>query len=163
MKIKHQKSKFGMEVFRIVKNKARTQDLSGTGSYIAGGRWNFEGTYALYTGEHRSLSLLETLVHLEEGELPSQLFIITIGLDDSAPIVSFDAEELPEHWRAVENYAIRQMGTDLLNAGKFLAIKVPSAVSPYEFNYILNPTFPDFENLVKIRSVDLYEPDKRLM
>jgi hypothetical protein len=43
-----------------------------------------------------------------------------------------------------------------------LALKVPSAVLPREFNYILNPSFPGFENMVTIQDVDLYEPDVRL-
>lgn len=152
-----------MQVYRIVKSRARIQDLSGTGSFIAGGRWNFLGTYAVYTGEHRSLSLLETLVHLEEEEFPKEMFIITIEVDASAPIVEFSTGELPENWREVENFAIRQIGSDLLNSGGVLALKVPSAVMPFEFNYVLNPVFPEFEKLVKVVSIDLYKPDERLI
>jgi RES domain-containing protein len=153
---------FIMQVYRIVKSRARTMDLSGTGSYIAGGRWNFDGTYAVYTGENRSLSLLETLVHTEEGELPSSLFIITIALDDTAPVLTFNPDELPRNWREIENFAIRQMGTQMLKTNQYLALRVPSAVMPFEFNYVLNPAFPGFDQLVKIGSVDLYTPDERL-
>jgi RES domain-containing protein len=152
-----------MKVYRIVKSKARTQDLSGTGSYNVGGRWNFEGTYAVYTSEYRSLALLETLVHTEEDELPSNLFIITIEMDELAPVRTIGLEELPENWRQVEAYSIRQIGTNLLQAKECLALKVPSAVMPFEYNYILNPTFPGFEKLVRIRQVDLYHPDERLV
>lgn len=151
-----------MQVYRIVKSRARTQDLSGTGSFMGGGRWNFEGTYAVYTGEHRSLSLLETLVHLDEDELPPELFIITIELENGAPFLTFYPNELPDNWQDVENYAIRQIGTDVLKSKNYLALKVPSAVMPFEFNYVLNPMFPDFEKLVRIRSVDLFVPHKRL-
>ena len=151
-----------MQVYRIVKSKARTLDLSGTGSYMGGGRWNFEGTYALYTGEHRSLSLLETLVHLEEDELPVEMYIITIEFVDSAPVLVFSEDELPESWREIENFAIRQIGTDMLKSNNYLALKVPSAVMPFENNYVLNPMFPAFEQLVKIKRVDKYEPDDRL-
>ncbi len=152
-----------MEVYRIVKSRARTQDLSGTGAYHSGGRWNLEGTYALYTSEHRSLALLETLVHTEEDELPDNLFILKISLDDNAPVKYIALEELPGNWRTIENFSIRQMGTYLLQANECLAIKVPSAVMPYEFNYILNPMFPGFEQFVQIRSVELYQPDERLV
>lgn len=151
-----------MLVYRIVKSKARTLDLSGTGAYLGGGRWNFEGTYALYTGEYRSLSLLETLVHLEEDELPFEMFIITIEFVDSAPVLVFSEDELPESWREIENFAIRQIGTDMLKSNNYLALKVPSAVMPFEYNYVLNPVFPEFEQLVKIKRVDKYEPDDRL-
>jgi RES domain-containing protein len=64
-----------MLVYRIVKNRARVNDLSGTGAFMNGGRWNYEGTYALYTSEYRSLALLETLVHTEDEELPPTVIV----------------------------------------------------------------------------------------
>ena len=158
----HFKKPEKMRVFRIVKSRARTHDLSGTGSYNVGGRWNFEGTYAVYTSEHRSLALLETLVHTEEDELPANLFVITIEFDDTALIKSISLDELPETWRQIESFSIRQIGTSLLQARECLALKVPSAVMPFENNFVLNPIFPGFEKLVRIVSVDLYEPDERL-
>ena len=151
-----------MNVFRIVKSKARTQDLSGTGSYNVGGRWNYEGTYAVYTSEYRSLALLETLVHTEEDELPSNLYIITIEIDEAAPVKTIGPGELPENWRQVEAFSIRQIGTTIFQANECLALKVPSAVMPFENNYVLNPMFPGFERLVRILYVDLYKPDERL-
>jgi RES domain-containing protein len=163
MTIKYFDQAASMKVFRIVKSKARTQDLSGTGSYNVGGRWNFEGTYAVYTSEYRSLALLETLVHLEEDELPSNLFIITIEIDELAPVKTIRLEELPENWRQVEDFSIRQIGSTLFQANECLALKVPSAVMPFENNVVLNPMFPGFEKLVRILSVDLHTPDERLV
>jgi RES domain-containing protein len=146
----------------MVKNKARTLDLSGMGPYLGGGRWNFEGTYAVYTAAYRSLALLETLVHLEEDELPKDLYIISIEVSDLPPILSFSLEELPQRWRELENFSIKQMGTEMLRTQQYIALRVPSAVMPFENNFVLNPQFPEFEKFVKIVQIERYEPDERL-
>lgn len=151
-----------MRVFRTVKGRARIHDLSGTGAFINGGRWNNEGTYAVYCSEHRSLALLETLVHTENEELPPNLFILELELNEEAPVLNIELNSLPEKWRTMDNYAIRHIGDGILHSKSCAAMRVPSAVLPKEFNYILNPAFPGFENLVTLKEVYLYEPDERL-
>jgi RES domain-containing protein len=151
-----------MLVYRIVKSRARVNDLSGTGSFLNGGRWNYEGTYALYTSEYRSLALLETLVHTEDEELPPNLYIISIEFSEAAPLSYLAEDALPSSWRSIDNFNIRTIGNHILSMNEHLAIKVPSAVLPKEFNFILNPSFPDFEKIVNIQAVDLFEPDARL-
>lgn len=59
-----------MRVYRIVKLEKRTKDLSGTGAYMEGSRWNNEGVFALYTSESEALAMLEVMVHVQEGGLP---------------------------------------------------------------------------------------------
>jgi len=52
-----------MELYRLTKSKYKN-DLSGTGAFLAGGRWNNKGTYLLYTAASRSLAVVEALAHL---------------------------------------------------------------------------------------------------
>jgi RES domain-containing protein len=151
-----------MRVYRIVKSRARVNDLSGTGSFINGGRWNFEGTYALYTSEYRSLALLETIVHTDEADLPSHMFILCIEFLENLPVYEVKAESLNFPWRSIDNNKLRMIGTEILQSNQFIAIKAPSAVLPQEFNYILNPSYPGFEKLVHLIAVESYEPDERL-
>lgn len=151
-----------MKVFRIVKSKARVSDLSGTGAFLNGGRWNFENTYALYTSEHASLAVLETLVHLEEGEMPKQLYIMELELPDDDKFWTPELAKLPPDWRHIECFGIRKLGTLMLNTNHWLGLKVPSAVLPMEYNFVLNPIFPDFENKVRLSRVSEYVPDSRL-
>jgi len=51
-------------------------DLQGHGAFVAGGRWNSKGRYALYCAESRSLALCELLAHLPprspNGRSPSR-------------------------------------------------------------------------------------------
>ncbi|WP_153796506.1 RES family NAD+ phosphorylase [Foetidibacter luteolus] len=151
-----------MFVYRIVKLQKRTADLSGTGAYNEGGRWNSEGVYALYTSEHEALAMLELLVHLDESELPPRMFVMTIEVDDNAPVVQVPDSELPADWRVPGNIVLQEKGDDIFNARQYLAIKARSAVMPNSYNYILNPLFTGYYDLVKVVDVKELQVDKRL-
>lgn len=151
-----------MLVYRIVKNKKRTTDLTGTGAYNEGGRWNSEGVYALYTSEHSALAMLEVLVHVDEGELPPDMFIMTIEISDAAPIYTVPDERLPADWRVPENIVLKEMGDRLFAEKQYLGIKVRSAVMQDSYNYVLNPQFAGYYDLVKVVAVKPLAVDKRL-
>ena len=88
-----------MLVYRVVKLKSRTKDLSGTGAFKAGGRWNSKGTYMLYTSQTSSLAYLETLVHFDDTIYPPHLFIMEIEVDDSSSIYTLPDNEYPKNWK----------------------------------------------------------------
>jgi RES domain-containing protein len=151
-----------MIVYRIAKSKHRATDLSGTGAFLEGGRWNNAGMHALYTSENRSLAALEILVHTDESELPPNLYIMTIEVDESAPIYEMPDSMLPTDWRIPENIALKAIGDRILTTSEHIGMKVRSAVMPHEYNYVLNPTFPDFPKFVRVVNVEAYVVDKRL-
>ncbi len=151
-----------MFVYRIVKSKKRTKDLSGTGAYHEGGRWNNEGVFALYTSENEALAMLEVLVHVEESELPPDLYIITIEIPDSAPVLPIADSSLPANWRIPENILLKEMGDSIFLQKKYLGIKARSAVMPGSYNYILNPLYPNYHTMVRVVNVQLLEVDQRL-
>jgi len=151
-----------MIVYRIVKQKSRTTDLSGTGAYNEGGRWNNAGTYALYTSENRALAAMELLVHLDEQETPPDLFIMSIEINNTAPVYEITSINILNDWRMPENLALKYMGDKLFSANNYIAIKAPSAVMPFEYNYILNPRYPGFYDLVKVVGVEKFDFDERL-
>jgi RES domain-containing protein len=150
-----------MFVYRIVKKKIRTKDLSGKGAYNEGGRWNNEGVFALYTSENEALALLEVLVHAEESELPPDLYITTIELPNSVLILTIADSNLPEDWRIPENILLKEMGDKIFSEKKYLGIKARSAVLPGSYNFILNPLFPGYHDIVRVADVRLLEMDKR--
>lgn len=151
-----------MIVYRIVNDKKRTNDLSGMGAYKFGGRWNNTGVYALYTSEHEALCLLELLVHIDEDELPGQLFIMEIEIDDNAPIYTFQLKDMPPDWRLPENIRLKQLGDEIFKKGKYIGISAPSAVLPQSYNYIFNPGHKDFHTMVRIKKIYPYDVDARL-
>ena len=152
-----------MTVYRIVKLKKRTSDLTGTGSFNAGGRWNNEGTFALYTSENPSLALLEMLVHAEESELPPQMYLITIEVNDKLPVFKMEDKHLPNDWRLPDNIELKDMGDKVLADLKYIGIKVLSAVLPGQYNYILNPRFPDYYKHVRVIKIEPLDLDKRFL
>ena len=151
-----------MLVYRIVKTEQRARDLSGKGAFINGGRWNNPGTFLLYTSMNSSLALLENLVHLDESELPPRMFITQIEIDESAPIYSFPDKDLPKNWRLPENIELKEIGDKLIKGNRYLAIKVRSAVNTEEYNILLNPSFPEYNDFVKFVDAEPYTPDQRL-
>lgn len=152
-----------MFVYRIVKSAKRANDLSGTGAYAEGGRWNNTGVFALYTSEHEALCMLEVLVHLDESELPPDLFLITIELSDAAPVLTIPDHDLPKDWRVPENLILKQMGDRIFTEQKYIGIKARSAVMPQSHNYILNPSYPQYHQYVKVIAAVPLDVDKRLL
>lgn len=151
-----------MILYRIAKRQQRANDLSGQGAANEGGRWNSEGVFALYISESRALAMLELLVHVDETELPPNLFVMTIEVDDSVSFLEITDEELPGDWRQPENLVLKQIGDKIFKEQNFIGIKARSAVMPPEFNYVLNPLFPRFYDLVKVTHIADYAPDTRL-
>jgi RES domain-containing protein len=141
-----------MFVYWIAQTEERARDLSGTGAFLFGGRWNSVGTAMLYTSINSSLAYLETLVHFSEFDTPPRLFITKLELDESL-IRQVPDWEYPEFWQGPENIETQTFGDSWMKANNYLGFEVKSAINPSEFNFLLNPRFPDFEKLVKIVSV----------
>lgn len=151
-----------MLVYRIVQNRARTHDLSGTGAFQYGGRWNSKGTYMLYTSENSSLAYLESLVHFDPLDLPPHLFILTIEVNDRSPLLMVPDSAYPAGWLQPGLHENKEMGDRYMAENKYIGIKVRSAVNTMEYNCLLNPLFPDFKNLVTVVAVHEVEMDRRL-
>jgi RES domain-containing protein len=151
-----------MIVYRIAKSEERALDLSGTGAFKAGGRWNNEGSFALYTSEHQALAFLELLVHLEEADLPPDLYIVSLAVDNYKKLLEIKDEDLPPDWRLPGNLALKHKGDLLLKAKTHIGFRVRSAVLPEEYNVVLNPQYPEFNTFVKILKVERLVVDQRL-
>jgi RES domain-containing protein len=152
-----------MKLYRIVQDKARTTDLSGTGSFRFGGRWNSKGTYMLYTSETSSLAYLENLVHFDKILIPPQLYIVQLELDDALPIYTLPDDDYKDNWRKLSLLENQQLGDKWMNEKKYIGIKIKSAINSIEYNYLLNPLFSRYYDLVKIVSVTEIDVDGRLV
>ena len=152
-----------MIVYRIVQNRARTNDLSGTGAHRVGGRWNTRGTYMLYTSENSSLAMLEALVHFDRSLTPPNLFIMHIEVDDAAPVYTVPDADYPADWLTAGLIANQLIGDRLMNERNYLGIGVRSAVNRVEYNYLLNPLFPGYARLVRVIDVIELPVDSRLV
>lgn len=152
-----------MKLFRVVQGMDRAKDLSGTGAFRWGGRWNSKGVYMLYTSENSSLALLESLVHFDEGETPPQLYTIELEIPEDAPVYMLPDSEYNKDWLKLSLLENQKQGDRWMEEKKYLAIGVRSAINPDEYNYLLNPVFPRYHNMVKIISVKKIIVDERFV
>ncbi|MBI1781418.1 MAG: RES family NAD+ phosphorylase [Sphingobacteriales bacterium] len=152
-----------MELYRICQENF-AEDLSGKGSRLFGGRWNSEGNYALYTSSHRSLALLETLVHTPVKILQQKNYmLISISVSDDISVQTIDIKKFPEHWDETNiHFFTQKKGDEFLAAKKKLLLRVPSVLVKEEFNYIINPLHPDMKQVKIIQQRKLNFNDRLL-
>lgn len=149
-----------MLVYRICRAKY-ARDLSGSGAEKAGGRWNSKGIPMLYASGSIALATTELAVHLPLGQLPSDFELISIEIPDEE-IKSIDLKNLPTDWQNFPHSASTQaLGDAFAIKSKHLVLRVPSAVIPQEFNYLISPRHPKFKAL-RITAVKPFSFDKRL-
>ena len=127
-----------MIVYRIGRTKY-ANDLTGEGARLNGGRWNHRLSSCLYTSESRALAVLEYTVNVNIDDIPRALSISTIQIPESS-ILELTIAALPGDWRAAPvPSSTKEFGTQLLKKGEFSVIKIPSAIIPEEYNFLLNP------------------------
>ena len=150
-----------MIVYRLA-NRKYSNDLSGIGAEIAGGRWNFKGTRILYTADSRALCMAEIAVHTPIGVMPKDYFLISIEVPDYSRIIQINPKDLPKDWRKFPYSRITQdLGNNFIGKKEVLYIKVPSAVVLGDFNILINPAHSDFDK-VKIIKTESFDFDERL-
>jgi RES domain-containing protein len=121
-------------------------DLSGEGGRRVAARWHERGRPTVYLAEHPALALLETLVHLDidPDELPSHYQLLTVDVPDNVAVEELAEAELariadwrhsPQETRSVTRAWFSERRTALL--------RVPSAIVPAAYNYLLNPLHPE--------------------
>ncbi len=148
-----------MILYRI-SNVLYSQDLSGKGASLFGGRWNSKGNAALYLSSHISLALLEILVNYTYEQLiQTQFEIIELEIKQDKPFEI--CPELLENWRYLPNYS-KTIGDQFLLENKKIMLKIPSAIIDLEYNYLVNPIHIDFKK-IKIKHKHPLQLDNRLM
>jgi RES domain-containing protein len=123
----------------------RFRALDGAGALKFGGRWNSPGYPVVYTSSTRALAALELLVHFGLDQAPEELLLLSIHIPDSILPDRISSDALPSRWQTESAFeSCRRIGKDWLASAEQLALQVPSAVVPEEFNLLLNPRHPAF-------------------
>ncbi len=131
------------------------------GTLHADGRWNKPGQWIIYTSPTISLTKLEILAN--ENNLPIKRVCMIIEVPDDAEIFEIDVATLPKNWMAkpypsqLINYTSQFLASDKL------LMRVPSAQSFREHNYLIDIRHPEFH--AKVRKLDVFEEpfDARLI
>lgn len=129
-------------------------ELDGAGGLIVAGRWHSKGRRIVYAAESSALAMLEVLVHLEVERLPAPFQLLKIEAPDG-PVAHWDGTGVEDE------AACRAWGDSWLEKARTLLAKVPSAVAPGSFNWLVNPAHPDAA-AVKLLGASRWPWDRRL-
>ena len=149
-----------MEIFRISSEK-HSKKLTASGS---ANRWNFEGQNVIYAGSSRSLSTLELIVHKNAVKPKVEYKVMIISLTDNEHLIrEININDLPTNWRKMAAYSVLQkIGSDWYENQESLALRVPSAVIPQEYNYVINTEHIEFSKHLQLLRTEDYFWDTRL-
>jgi RES domain-containing protein len=150
-----------MIAYRITKKENAA--LDGMGGLYGPGRWHRKGNLVIYASEHASLAAWEKIVHVASFEnLSTNLLLVKIEIPDDIEIQTVPQHVLVKGWGSFpfcnETFGF---GTSFLQRNEYLALKVPSAIIPDEFNIILNPLHPYLQRC-KVISTIPFTFDKRI-
>lgn len=148
--------------YRICGTKWVGSAFTGEGAKMAGGRWNSAGRPVVYCSSSLSLATLEILVHLEDrGVLTRHFSFFEIRIPKNVVTIS-DPNRLPEDWTdEAGEAATRALGDSWLRSMNSAVLGVPSAVTPGEMNYLLDPRHLDYRR-IEIGVPKRFSPDPRL-
>ncbi|MCX6239781.1 MAG: RES family NAD+ phosphorylase [Bacteroidia bacterium] len=150
-----------MIVYRITKKEHAA--LDGMGGLYGPGRWHRKGNLVVYASEHASLAAWEKIVHMASFEnFPNDLLLVKIEIPDEIEIRTVPQNVLAKGWDSFPFISETvSYGSSFLQDKVCLALKVPSAIIPDEFNIILNPLHPDIQGC-KVISAIPFVFDKRI-
>ncbi|MBI0437341.1 RES domain-containing protein [Dickeya dianthicola] len=151
-----------MILYRLTKTKYLSTVWTGYGAKEAGGRWNSVGVSMVYVSETASLTMLETLVHLHAAHILDYYTLLRIDVPDDH-IQSVNMNDLPENWAEEDAPPeLAAYGDAWCFTKSSIALRVPSTLSPVEFNYLLNPEHPDFSSIIQNADTIPFQFDSRL-
>ncbi|AGP79951.1 RES domain-containing protein (plasmid) [Alteromonas mediterranea 615] len=135
-----------LHLYRIVKKKWVHTAFDGEGALRHGGRWNSAGRACIYTASSESLAVLEVLVHLEDDDCLEHYRLFRLSVDESQVL---NLSILPDNWR--EYPAPKEtsdIGDQWLASQASCVLRVPSCIVPREYNFLINPSHPDIDELL---------------
>ncbi len=138
-----------LTVYRITRSEFSGTIFSGDGARKYGGRWSSQGVPVIYASQSRALAAMEQLVHLIQPRILSGYVVASITFREQQ-LNRIDLKNLPTNWsNPVAPAALKQFRDNWSAAGKYPVLAVPSAVIAGEWNFLINPSHPEFEAMAK--------------
>ena len=151
-----------IRAWRLIKAEHANDAFAGEGARRGGGRWNSKGVHVVYASGSLSLATLEVMVHTHFYSALKYYVCIPIDFDPSLS-QSITIEDLPDTWKADPiPQSVKKMGDRWIHNQKSVILKVPSVIIPVEYNFLINPSHPDFKKVV-IHSPQKFAFDPRLL
>jgi RES domain-containing protein len=147
-------SETGTPIYRIVSNQYPPFD--GGGAFQWGSRWVDSGRMVIHGASSYSLAVLENLVHWQSTQLPPTLVCVVARIPNSVKQMRVSPKDIND------DDACRVVGNTWYDEGKTAILWVPSVVSPYEENVLINQTHKDFTK-IKVATPVSTRIDQRLL
>ncbi len=149
-----------IHIFRIVKKKYINSAFSGIGGMYSEGRWHSKGKPVVYTSMSASLAALEVLVHWQPGSIIPVFVLCHATLPKSCIESTYKKINLRDP--ANDQSLTQTVGDNWFNSSSALALEVPSVIIPFEYNFVINTSHPDYSKL-KIEKIEDFSFDRRLI
>lgn len=135
----------------------------GEDSDTTPGRWHDVGIRVAYCSLSAATTMLEMLVHSSRARVRRAFLAIEATVSDSATVESLSLRALPSEWnRHPPTVWTREYGSAWARSGRSLALAVPSAVAPVEWNVVLNPQHQEMR-LLTVERVERVRFDPRVV
>ena len=141
-------------VYRVVSSKYPPFD--GTGAHKYGSRWVDPGRFVVHAASAYSLAILENIVHWRTPKLIPSLVTVVASIPASLK------QETASISKPGDQGVCRKIGNQWYDTADCAVLWVPSVVSPYEQNVLLNQMHPDFSK-IKIQKPVKAQIDNRLL
>ena len=117
---------------------SRFLDLIGKGGVLYAARWHRAGRPIVYTAESSAGSLLEVCANTLEEQAPLTFTLLKI-IGPDIDVEDIELSALPVDWvKQVD--VTRSIGSEWLASRRSALLRVPSALVPEAWNYLLNPS-----------------------
>lgn len=120
-------------------------DLSGEGGLFESARWHLQGRKVVYLADHPASALIEVIAHLEvdPDDFPDTYQLFAVDMADEIAFEAVETGDLPSDWPDL--LATTQgLGDAWLTKSESALLRVPSAIVPFAWNWLLNPVHPDW-------------------
>jgi RES domain-containing protein len=133
-----------LTAFRLA--SARYPIFDGGGAFRYGSRWCTPGRYIIHAASTYALAVLENIVHWRLAVLPPEQQYIRIRIPRALSRRVVRADELPG-WDAMPYGPSQAVGDHWYDTRETAVLIVPSVLSPFEPNLLLNPCHPELERV----------------
>ena len=148
--------------WRIVLESEAATAFSGEGAWRYGGRWNSRNIRVIYASEHQSTAAFEVFIHNKPFSPNEKYKAFRLEWPDRLAEF-FPARKLPANWRISPPPAeTMEIGDRWIQERRSAMLALPSALSPDDTNFLLNPEHPDFKRIRIAPPID-YQFDPRLL
>ena len=130
-------------LYRIVHERFAGAPFSGEGGLLYASRWASKRQRVSYAADHLALAALEKIAGVQRVDLLSEMVYVKAEIA-SDHVAVLPEKELPDDWNALPpKEATRVAGEAWLRKRRRPLLRVPSAILPHSYNFVIDATHPE--------------------